>query len=369
MCAEPYFVLDPLEPRQFLSATSYTEQDLVSNLGGTTPHTDARLKNPWGLAVGPKGIEVADNRTGTGTMYDAAGNNVVATVTLAAPGGSRGTTAAPTGVAFNGKTNAFLIGSTGKAAQFIYATEQGTINAWSGQKNDKTAPIVLDNGTGADAASYTGAAVGAFRGKQYVFAADFANGQIDVIDSKFKNSHVSAKFVDPNLPAGFAPFNVTNVDGQLWVAYAKRDDATGDEVHGAGLGVIDVFGTGGKLVRRFASGGKLNAPWGVAKAPGNFGTFSDNILVGNFGDGRVTAFKVKDGARRGQISNASSVPISLEGLWGIAFGNGKAGNLKNGLYFAAGINDEADGLYGRLIADQPTPSSNPTPTPHPGPYG
>jgi len=302
-------------------------------------------------------------------MYNAAGNSMGATVTITGPGGSRGARGAATGVAFNGTTNAFPIGSTGKAVQSIYVTQQGTVNAWSGQKADKTAPVVLDNGTGAGAASYTGVAVGSFRGKQYLFAADFANGQVDVIDSKFKNSHVVGKFVDPNLPAKYAPFNVTNVDGQLWVAYAKRDDTTGDEVHGAGLGVIDVFGTGGQLVRRFASGGKLNAPWGIAKAPSDFGAFSDNILVGNFGDGKVTAFKAKDGARRGQLSNASNQPIALEGLWGIAFGNGKAGNLKNGLYFAAGINDEADGLYGRLIADEPTPSSNPSPNPNPGPYG
>lgn len=353
--ASSSFDLDALEPRRFLSATSYTEQDLVSNQSGTTPHTDTRLKNPWGLAVGPKGIEVADNATGKGTMYDATGKNVVATVTVPGPGGGRGTRGAPTGVAYNGRADAFKIGKTTKSAQFIFVTEQGTIDAWSGLKSDATATIVLDNGSGADGASYTGADVSTFRGKPYLFAADFANGQVDVINSSFKNTHVVGRFADPNLPSGYAPFNVTNVGGQLWVAFAKRDNSTGDEIHGAGLGVIDVFGTDGKLQRRLTGGGQLNAPWGISKAPGNFGVFSNDILVGNFGDGKVTAFDPTDGTNLGQLSNASNVPIVLDGLWGIAFGNGHAGNLKNGLYFAAGINDEADGLYGRLIADQPNP--------------
>jgi uncharacterized protein (TIGR03118 family) len=352
MCDLPQ--LDALEPRRFFSATSYTEQDLVSDLGSTAPHTDTRLKNPWGLAVGPKGIEVADNGTGMGTMYDASGNNVVGTVRVPGHGGEKG---APTGVALNPVAGAFLIGSTGKSAQFVFVTENGTIDAWSGQKTDKTATVVLDNS--AAGAVYKGAAIGTFKNKPMLYAADFGRKKIDVINSSFKSTHVTGSFSDPNLPGGFAPFNVTNIDNQLFVAFAKKESGGEDEVAGKGLGVVDVFGTDGKLIRRFASGGTLNAPWGIAKAPANFGAFSNNILVGNFGDGRVTAFKASNGARRGQLSNASNVPIELEGLWGIAFGNGRAGNLTNGLYFAAGTNDEANGLYGRLIADQPNP----------GPYG
>ena len=335
--------LEPLEARRMLSATSYTTQKLVSD--GSDPaaaRNDSRLKNPWGLAVGPRGIEVADNGTGVGTMYDGNGNNVVATVTVAGPGGAK---SAPTGVVFNGTSSAF------NGAQFIFVTENGTINTWTGVKTDKTAPIIVDNS--AANAVYKGAALGTFKKKQYLYVANFKAQTVDVYNSSFTKTHVTAKFPDPGLPKGYSPFNVTNINNELYVAYAKHAAGATDETAGAALGVVDVFGTDGKLIRRFAAGGKLNAPWGVALAPSNFGAFSNDILVGNFGDGKITAFN-QAGVRKGQLSDANDDPIVLEGLWGLAFGNNKAGNLTNGLYFGAGTNEEANGLYGRVIADQPT---------------
>jgi uncharacterized protein (TIGR03118 family) len=338
------FDVEFLELRRLLSATSYTVQKLVSDGSDSSSFkTDTRLKNPWGLAVGPRGIEVADNGTGVGTMYDGNGNNVVGTVKVPGHGGAKG---APTGVVFNSKATDF------GGAQFIFVTENGTIDSWSGSKADKTATIKVDSA----GSVYKGAALGTFKKKQFLYVANFTGGTVDVYDSAFKKTHVSSKFPDATLPKGFSPFNVTNIGGDLYVAYAKRTKGASDETAGAGLGVVDIFSTAGKLLKRFATGALLNAPWGVALAPSNFGTFSGNILVGNFGDGKITAFDPTTGASKGQISDTNDKPIVLEGLWGLAFGNNKAGNLTNGLYFGAGTNDEENGLYGRVIADQPNPS-------------
>lgn len=344
--------IESLESRRFFSATSYTQQNLVSDGAASAAHTDTRLVNPWGLAVGPRGIVVADNGTGVGTVYDASGNNVVGTVKVPGHAGEAG---APTGVVINSDATKFNITGKSASAQFIFVTEDGTIDAWSGAKTDKTATVMIDNSV--SNAVYKGVAIANFRHRPFLFAANFMSERIEVYDSTFARSHVAGKFVDPNLPAHYSPFNVQAINNQLYVMYAKHTKGSRDETSGAATGVVDVFGADGNLIRRFAAGGKLNAPWGVALAPKNFGTFSNDILIGNFGDGRVSAFDAASGAFRGQISNASNTPIKLDGLWGIAFGNGKAGNLTNGLYFAAGINDEAHGLYGRLIADQPDPGT------------
>lgn len=351
-------LLESLEARRLLSATSYTQQDLVSDGSSPAARTDTRLVNPWGLAVGSRGIVVADNGTGLATIYDVNGNNVFSTVRVPGPNGATG---APTGVAINSSPTSFLIpNKTGRpTAQFVFVTEDGTIDAWSGAKTDKVASVVVDNS--ASNAVYKGAAVAQFRHRQFLFAANFMSEKIEVYDTNFRRSHVAGRFVDPNLPAHFSPFNVQLINGNLYVMYAKHSKGSKDETSGAATGVVDVFGTDGNLIRRFAAGGKLNAPWGIAQAPSNFGTFSSDVLVGNFGDGRVSAFDPTNGAFKGQLSNANNQPIAIEGLWGIAFGNGKAGNLRNGLYFGAGINDEANGLYGRLIADEPEPSPGPGP--------
>jgi uncharacterized protein (TIGR03118 family) len=172
---------------------------------------------------------------------------------------------------------------------------------------------------------------------------------VDVYNGSFTRVNLPGRFVDPNLPRGYAPFNVQNIDNELFVAFAKRSGS--EEQAGRSVGLVDVFGSDGKLIRRFATGKTLNAPWGIAEAPADWGDFSDDILVGNFGDGRITAFDRATGASHGQLKDFTGQPIHIEGLWGLAFGNGKAGNLKNGLYFAAGVDDESGGLYGRLVID------------------
>jgi uncharacterized protein (TIGR03118 family) len=350
----PWNLLESLESRCLLSATSYTQQNLVSDGSANAAHTDVRLINPWGLAVGSRGIVVADNGTGFGTIYDASGNNVFSTVRVP---GHAGETGAPTGVVINSDSSRFIIPNQSSvvSAQYVFVTENGTIDAWSGSKTDKAAKVAIDNS--ASNAVYKGVAIAQFRHRPFLFAANFMSERIEVYDSNFARSHVSGKFVDPNLPAHYSPFNIQAINNQVYVMYAKHSKGSKDETSGAATGVVDVFGADGNFIRRFTAGGKLNAPWGIAVAPKNFGTFSNDLLIGNFGDGLVNAFDATTGSFQGTLSNASNTPIKLEGLWGIAFGNGKAGNLTNGLYFGAGINDEANGLYGRLVADQPDPGS------------
>jgi uncharacterized protein (TIGR03118 family) len=184
----------------------------------------------------------------------------------------------------------------------------------------------------------------------FLFAADFHNNRIDVFDSSFQPVTTQGGFVDPDLPRGFAPFGIHNIGGVLFVAYAQQDEEAEDEVPGHGKGFVDIFAANGFLLRRFASRGKLNAPWGVALAPSDFGEFSDHILIGNFGDGRINAYDLVTGNFDGTLEGADRRPIELEGLWGINFGNGLNDQPKNALFFAAGPEDEAHGLYGKIEA-------------------
>jgi uncharacterized protein (TIGR03118 family) len=215
--------------------------------------------------------------------------------------------------------------------------------------------VKVDNS--ASAASYTGLAVAG----SFLYAANFAQGRIDVFDSSFAATTLPGGFTDPNLPAGYSPFNIQNLGGQLYVTYAQI--ANGDEVKGAGLGFVDVFDTNGSLVRRLATGGTLNAPWGLALAPSDFGEFSNALLVGNFGDGLINAFNPATGLLLGHLADALNSPIAIDGLWGIGFGNDGNAGPHNALFFAAGIEDEAHGLFGSLTA------TTPTTVPEPGTLG
>jgi uncharacterized protein (TIGR03118 family) len=182
----------------------------------------------------------------------------------------------------------------------------------------------------------------------FLFAADFHNARIDIFDAAFQPVTWAGAFVDPKLPAGYAPFGIQNLQGNLYVAYAKQDVDARDEVPGPGLGLVDVFDASGKLIRRVATGGRLNAPWGLALAPADFGRFSNALLVGNFGDGRITAYDARSGETLGQLRGPDGRRLVIPGLWGLAFGNGISSQPTGTLFFAAGINDEADGLYGRI---------------------
>ena len=328
-----------------ISSQSFTSTMLVSDGAVTAMHTDPNLKNGWGVAFNPKGfVWVADNGTSLATLYD--GNGMPQTLVVSIPSGINGP-ANPTGIVFNGTTD-FVVtqgGKTGVAA-FIFAGEGGTITAWAPAVAPTTALIAFDDGGGG--AVYKGLALANNGGANLLYATDFHNNKIDVFDRNFAKVAIPGKFQDATLPAGFAPFGIQAIGAKLFVTYAKQNAAAHDNLAGDGLGFVDVFDTAGNLLQRFASQGSLDAPWGVALAPANFGRFSGDVLIGNFGDGKINAFDPASGQPLGTINLPNGVTFVQDGLWGIAFGNGLSNQPVNTLFFAAGPNDEADGVYGRI---------------------
>lgn len=325
----------------------YQQRKLVSNTPALhAEHIDANTVNAWGIAFNPYAFAwVANNGTGVATLYDGAGKPQSLVVTIPGPGGATGS---PTGAVFYGGPG-FVVAS-GKASgpsRFLFAAEDGGISGWSPAVDSTHAIRVV--GTGATTAVYKGIAISGNGSGTLLYATDFHNGKIDVFDTGFKPVTLPGKpFQDPQLPAGYAPFGLQAINGDLYVSYAKQDAARHDDVKGAGFGFIDVYAPDGRLLRRFASGGALNAPWGMALAPAGFGRFRDRLLVGNFGDGTINAYDLASGKWLGQLKGPEHKPIHIDGLWGIAFGNGVSGQPVDTLFFSAGPNDEGNGLYGRL---------------------
>ena len=316
--------------------SAFTTQAIVADAGAA--HTDANLVNAWGIAFNPTGfVWVANNGTSTSTLYD--GDGVPQTLVVAVPGN-------PTGIVFNGSTD-FKVTANGitGASPFIFVGESGTVSGWSPAVDRTHAITAADTG---GTALYKGLAIGAYAGANYVYAADFRNNRIDVYDAAFKKAALPGTFTDPNLPAGYAPFGIQANGDRIYVAYAQRAASGNDEVKGAGLGVVDVYDTAGNLVRRVTAGGALNAPWGLAVAPANFGDFSNALLVANFGDGRINAYNPATGTFIGTLAKSDKTPIVIDGLWGIAFGNGVNKQPTNTLFYTAGPGDEAHGAYGRI---------------------
>jgi uncharacterized protein (TIGR03118 family) len=323
---------------------AYQVRNLVSNISGRAAHTDPNLKNGWGVAFNPFGfVWVADNGTGVSTLYDGNGNpqSLVVSMPDFDP---------PTGIVFNGSTNDFVVtrGGVSGAAAFIFATENGTIAAWAPAVDRTHAIRVVDNS--ASGAIYKGLALAADGNRFLLYATDFHNRKIDVFDKNFQPVTLPAGFADPSMPSDFAPFGIQNLGGSVYVTYAKQDEEGEDDVAGKGLGAVNVFTATGNLVKRIAKGGQLNAPWGLAMAPADFGGFSNTLLIGNFGDGTINAFDLTRGKFVGQLSTSDRRPIVIPGLWGIAFGNGLQNQPTSTLFFAAGPDDEANGLYGRIDA-------------------
>ena len=338
------------------SQSSFTATALVSDGAVAAPHTDPNLKNAWGVAFNPKGFAwVADNGTNVATLYD--GNGVPQSLVVTIPDGKSGS-ASPTGIVFNG-TQSFTVTQNGKSgvAAFIFAGEGGTISAWAPAVGPTNAFTMYDDGTGG--AVYKGLALAANNGNNFLYATDFHNNKIDVFDTSFTKVVMPGGFKDASIPAGFAPFGIQLIGSNLFVSYAKQDAALHDDVAGAGLGRVDVFDTAGNLKQHFATGAPLNAPWGMAQAPSNFGTLSGAILIGNFGDGTINAFDASSGKSMGPVNSANGSAIVEHGLWGIAFGNNLSNQPSTTLFFAAGPNDEADGVYGRIDLN---PASSTTPT-------
>lgn len=331
---------------------AYQQTNLVSDGAVQAMTTDGRLKNPWGIVAFPGGpFWISDNGVGVSTLYDGKGDILPLTVTIPPPAGSPpGTPATPTGVVWNPNGQAFLV-APGLPALFIFATEDGTISAWNATVNRGSAVLEVDNSQGGNGAVYKGLALATNAQGVFLYATNFRNGTVDVFDSTFKPATLSGSFSDPGIPRGYAPFGIASIDGNLFVSYALQDAAKHDDVAGPGHGFIDVFDTSGNLIRRFASRGALNSPWGMVHAPLDFGGFSAHLLIGNFGDGHISAFN-SDGDFRGQLHYTSGKRITIDGLWGLMFGTGVAAN-PNMLYFTAGTNAEADGLFGTLQAAEP----------------
>ncbi|MGD9636357.1 MAG: TIGR03118 family protein [Pirellulales bacterium] len=330
-------------------SSGYVFHNLVSDQSGAADHADPDLVNAWGVAFNPNGfVWVADNHSGKSTLYDGLGNKQSLVVNIPGPAGSTGG-GAPTGIVFN-DGNDFFVGAGTNPAAFIFAGEDGVISAWN-PNEPLPAPSTqairkIDNS--ASNAIYKGLARANNGGQDFLYATDFHNGRIDAFNNAFGPASLSGNFTDPDLPAGFAPFGIQAIDGELYVTYAKQDDEAEDDVAGPGLGFVNVFDLNGVLQERLISQGALNAPWGLAKAPADFGEFSGALLVGNFGDGRINAYDESTGMLLGSLSNAAHTPLSIEGLWGLQFGNGLNNQPTNTLFFAAGPGGEEHGAYGRI---------------------
>jgi uncharacterized protein (TIGR03118 family) len=332
----------------------YHQTNLVSDLPGLALIQDPDLVNPWGISLsGGSPFWVANNGSGTSTLY--AGDHVSPPVPLTKnalvvtiPDGL------PTGTVFNtGGTTDFVVKSPGGAsgrAAFLFASQMGIVSGWNPNVPAPGSKQAQVGGTGD--AVYTGLAIGQVGTATYLYAADFEHGKIDVYDGTFHtpNPPLDGSFNDPNIPNSYSNFNIQNIGGKLYVTYAQQSHKDPEDETDRGSGFVDVFDTSGHLLQRLILGNHLNAPWGLALAPPNFGAFSNALIVGNFGNGNLQAFDPDSGKYLGQLKDEGGKPIVIDGLWGITFGNGGNGGDKNALYFAAGIDDETHGLFGSLRA-------------------
>ncbi|WP_243358496.1 TIGR03118 family protein [Fundidesulfovibrio terrae] len=315
----------------------FVQVNLVSDIPGLAATTDPDLVNPWGVAFSPTSpFWVADNGTGLSTLYNGKGVKQGLVVTIPS-----GASSAPTGAVFNASSGLFL------GDRFLFATENGTIAGWQG---GTVAPIRVDNsGSGS---VYKGLAIDGGR----IFATDFKNGRVDVFDSNYSPVSLPGGFTDPTLPAGYAPFGIRELSGDIFVTYAKVKFGTSDDEAGPGFGFVDKFDTNGNLLTRLVTDGALNSPWGMALAPAGFGSFGGDLLVGNFGDGRINAYDPVTGAFIDTLLDKNGSPLVIDGLWSLDFGNGSQFFDPKKLYFTAGINGEGNGLFGNLQA-VPEPAS------------
>jgi uncharacterized protein (TIGR03118 family) len=361
-------------------AQHYQQTNLVSNVPVTPAAsvTDPNLQNAWGLVHGPTTPWwISNNAGGTSTLYNTSGLNPenpagqtpapvlvpVTIVALNAPGGAPGNgvkipnapsqpaPGSPTSVMYNGSTTDFLL-APGKPAVFLFVTEDGTIQGWNSGVNPTTAVIEVDNSqvpNKNNGAVYKGATIAEIGGSEYILAANFRSGRIDVFDSNFKPVSVPQEaFHDDGIPQGFAPFNVQGIGPNIYVTFAQQDSAKHDPVAGAGLGYVVVFDGHGKNIAHLEHGDWFNAPWGVVLAPADFGEFSHTLLVGNFRGGTVAAFNPRTGRFMGNVLNAGGSTVNIDGLWALAFGNGGASGPGSTLFFTAGPDNETNGLFGTL---------------------
>jgi uncharacterized protein (TIGR03118 family) len=322
---------------------NFNQVNLVANNASYhAARIDPKLLNAWGIAFSSTGTPwISSTGAAVSTIYDREGKEVLAPVNIPSPAGPTGGT--PTGTVFNAGTTDFIL-SNGQAARFLFVNLDGVISGWNGGAGGNA--LLIKNNVGQ--AIYTGCALATDNGQQYLYAANALKGKIDVFDRTFTPVTTKA-FHDPHLPAGYVPFNIRPVADQLFVMYTKVG-ADGRALKQVGNGVVNIFSTSGVLLKRFADGGKLNAPWGVTLAPATFfpGKGAQTaILVGNFGDGKINAYK-PDGKFIEQLK-VNDKTVVIEGLWEISFAPATSTIDPNRLYFAAGPNDEKDGLFGYLL--------------------
>jgi uncharacterized protein (TIGR03118 family) len=324
------------------AATVYVQTNLTSDVSGLAANTDANLKNPWGMAFSATSpFWASDQGTSKATLYNGAGAPQALVVT---------TPPAPTGQVFNASSSFNL--PTGGKALFIFDSLSGRIAGWNGAQGTTAATMF----TATDGAVFTGLAINNNGSGDFLYAADFANGRIDVLNANFALTTLPGTFTDPNLPAGFSPYNIQTVGGKLYVEYAKVDPVTHRPTTTANTGIVDVYDTNGNFLQRLATNTHLDSPWGITQAPASFGSFGGDILVGNFGDGTISAFDPLSGVFQGVLSDLSGSPIVNSGLWALNFRATGSGFDSNALFFNAGIHDEADGLFGE-ITPAPEPST------------
>src|SRR5580700_1105316 len=340
----------------FTFAQHYQQTNLVSDIPGMAPVHDPNLQNPWGLTRSPAGSPwwVSNNNSGTSTLYNGDGSIVLingnGVVIVPPPGFNPGATSTPTGIVYNGSAADFHL-KNGKSAHFIFSTEDGTISAWAGGVEAELEVHNSDKGS-AQGAVYKGATSGEINGNKFLYVTNFRSGRVEVYDTTFKRVHLGEDAFQPGddeeIPEGFAPFNVQNIGGELFVTYAKQDSLKHDPVGGDGFGYVEIFTPSGKHIGHLQHGDWLNAPWGVVWTTRDFGEYSNAILVGNFRSGWIAAYDGFTHQFLGFLRNPDNSLMFIDGLWSLTFGNDGSAGLANTLFFTAGINNEFDGLFGKI---------------------
>ncbi len=301
--------------------------------------TDPSLVNAWGISYSPTSpFWVSDNGTGVSTLYRVnpatnATTKIGLTVTIPGDG-------SVSGQAFNSATGSGAFNGD----SFLFVSEDGTVSGWRGALGSTAETLQIAS----SANLYKGATFATTGGHSYLYVANFASGNIDVMKGDAGAPNLTGTFTDPSMPAGYAPFNVQVLHGSIFVTFAQQVSGSEDEAHGAGLGIVDQFDLNGNLIARVGTGGKLDAPWGLAIAPASFGWAAGDLLVGNFGDGTVSVFDIATDKFLGQLKNQNGSALSLEGLWGLIPGNGGGAGSMDSIYFSAGPGDEGHGLFGAL---------------------
>jgi uncharacterized protein (TIGR03118 family) len=351
------FALADLQPA-LAAPPFYKQHNLISDDTTLIPADlqDTLVVNAWGLAASPTSPWwIANNGSDSSTLFNAK-DKLIPPLVVGIPEG------VPTGIVFNNSGGGFVVknGTASGSAVFLFSSEAGIISGWNPGVPPPMPSMEAQVGATVPGAIYKGLAIAGTGGDARLYATNFHAGTVDVFDNTFRLLLLPGAFVDLTLPAGFAPFGIQNIGGTLYVTYAMQDADKEDEVAGPGLGYVDAYDTAGNLLRRVASAGELNAPWGLALAPeSNFGAFSGKLLVGNFGDGRIHAYDLAASTNSGEavslgpLHSANGPPMKIDGLWALQFGNGGNAGPKTTLFFTAGPFDESHGLLGSIEPAEP----------------